>query len=248
MSERRKVKEMTAAVETAVKERPILMSGPMIKAILEGRKSMTRRVVKPMPFIDFPTGFRLQEQYKLDHHPKCSFVQAGMLCDCEAIYEPWKKERIAACPYGKVGERLWVRETWAIADIYDKDSGNEGQMPFELNRGTRGISIWYRAGGQKAYKSATRGRWRPSIFMPKAASRITLEITGVRVERVDQISAWDIECEGTPENPMNQPIYRNDHFQRRKDFKYLWNSINDKRGFGWDSNPFVWVVSFKKVK
>ena len=246
---------MTATeTETAVKERPIIMSGEMIRAILDGRKSMTRRVVKPMPFIDYPTGFRLQQEYKLDHHPKCSFVQAGMLCDCQAIYEPWKAERIEACPYGKPGGRLWLRETWAIADIYDKDSGNEGQMPFELGKTTRGISIWYKAGGEKAYKASVRGRWRSPIYMPRAASRITLEVTGVRVERVNQISEADCIAEGIsywqdnvgpcfgliPGKATNRTGYAA--------FARLWNTINQKRGYGWDQNPFVWCISFKVVQ
>jgi hypothetical protein len=223
---------MAAVAETVeVREKPIIFSGPMVKAILNGTKSQTRRVIKPQP--------RLAKDGNYDWLNKMGGWQGAVGPN------GGQNSMVSSSPY-KVGMRLWVRETWAIADIYDKDSGNQGQMPFELSYGTRGISIWYRAGGEKAYKFATRGRWRPSIFMPRAASRITLEITDVRVGQINRISLEDIEAEGTPEGLAQSQ--RNDGYARYLDFKVLWNSINEKRGFGWDKQPWVWVISFKRVK
>jgi hypothetical protein len=244
---------MTTSNETeagpAVKERPILFSGEMVRAIRNNLKTQTRRVVKPMPFIDYPTGFRLQQEYKLDHHPKCSFVQAGMLCDCQAIYEPWKTERIAACLY-KVGMRLWVRETFAYV------SPDENPRPVEE------CNIEYRADTNAKYPGGWEAepdnpealKWKPSIFMPRWASRITLEVTGVRVERLNSISEEDCIAEGIsywqdnigpcfgliPGKATNRTGYAA--------FGRLWNSINEKRGYGWDKNPFVWCISFKTVQ
>jgi hypothetical protein len=220
---------MTTAIK--VKERPIIFSGPMIRAILEGRKTQTRRVVKPMPFIDYPTGWRLQQEYKLEHHVKCSFVQANMLCDCRAIYEPWKIERIAACPYGKPGDRLWVRETWLVnafgKTIYCADWKEEGYE--------------YRGFG-----------WKPSIIMPRWASRITLEIVNVRVERLQEISEADCIAEGVYTNEqalekLGLPADTKLQGTCVDKYRIVWDSINKSRGFGWDTNPFVFVIEFRRV-
>jgi hypothetical protein len=245
---------VTQTVE--VRERPILFSGPMVKAILEGKKTQTRRVVK----LDKYSGWEVRP----NSEGICILDGRGA--------STWLE-----CPYGKPGDQLWVRETWAIADIYDKDSGNQGQMPFELNHGTRGISIWYRAGGEKAYKFATRGRWRPSIFMPRAASRITLEVTDIRVEQLQDITEEDAIAEGI------EPLYSKENIQTTvglesyrfgepvpwtnylwhgrpggtegyssadnavDSYRSLWDSINGKK-CPWSSNPWVWVVEFRRVE
>lgn len=221
---------MTVA-ELAVKERPILFKGDMVKAILEGRKTQTRRVVKPMPFIDYPTGFRLQQEYELEHYPKCSFVQAGMLCDCKAIYEPWKAERVAACPYGQPGERLWVRETFATRHPYDLEEEHLTYRADYLELGEKVLSAGW--------------GWKPSIFMPRCASRLTLEVTNVRVEQLQSISLDDIQAEGTPfGSDLSIP---NDGYASRQEFQTLWESINGKK-YPWSSNVWVWVVEFKRVE
>lgn len=203
-----------------MRERPILFSGEMVRAILAGRKTQTRRVIKPQPsnmdewsgmgeFIDGRYGF--QNAVGNDYF----------------------------CPLGKPGDRLWVRETWGMSVRRD-GAGGTGEF------------ITHKADDPDAiYCSAACGtnipiKWHPSIHMPRWASRITLEITDVRVERVQEISIDDIRSEGV----MQRFPKVNDQFTPgilRVQFMNLWNSMYSKRGYGWESNPWVWVVSFKVV-
>jgi hypothetical protein len=187
-------------VTTTVRERPILFSSPMVRAILEGRKTQTRRV-----------------------------IGNGT---AEDIYRRWADPEQSpqvvrlACRYGQPGDLLWVRETWATDD--DK-------------------TFWYRADGE-TYNAGLP--WRPSIHMPRAASRITLEIVSVRVERVQDISREDARAEGLTwvAPTWGIPGIANSwNGDPRESFKALWNDINAKRGHGWDSNPWVWVVEFKRL-
>jgi hypothetical protein len=181
-------------------KKPILFSAPMVRAILAGHKTQTRRVVK------------------------CAVIQKG--------------ERIITdlpCPYGDVGTRLWVRETWF--------AGGTGSL-----KDGRGIEVEYRADDTEGWQ----GIWRPAIFMPRWASRITLEITDVRVERLQDISEADALTEGLPLIEFFKPTEiaaftewecRHPHAHS---FSRLWDSINAPRGYGWDKNPWVWVISFKR--
>jgi hypothetical protein len=168
-----------------VKERPILFSGRMVQAILDGRKTMTRRVFKTAKLI--PT-----ESYG-------------------------KRALTRTCPYGQPGDRLWVRETHNTC----------GEKPF------------YRADGEMPLE----WKWSPSVFMPRWASRITLEITAVWVERLKDITIEDAQAEGI--TPLGT---EGDSRRWRAGFRELWDSLNAKRGYGWDANPWVWVISFKRVK
>jgi hypothetical protein len=197
------------------RERPILFSSEMVRAILDGRKTMTRRVIKMVPGI-------LEANYKGDILPLPSLVEA------------YKKAWLTACPYGQPGDRLWVRETWQ-------------HNPFG--------GIVYRA-GSGIVNCDGRG-WKPSIFMPRWASRITLEITAVRIERVQDITEEDAKKEGSrgyvggegpvPESVLAvEPGYWHTRFFR-DGFQFVWDSLNAKRGYGWDLNPFVWVLSFRKL-
>jgi len=195
-----------------MKERPILFSDAMVRAILDGRKTQTRRVVKPQPI------------GRID--PVFSYTPNGL----EIAFGP---ENLRAngcprwwrCPYGKPGDRLWVREAWRQ---------DHGESNFD-----------YLADGKPGSildEEFDRWKWRPSIHMPRSASRILLEITGVRVERVQDISRVDARAEGctaqtgrrskTPEGA----------------FRELWDSINADRNYGCDVNPWVWVVEFKRVQ
>lgn len=182
-----------------MKERPILFSGEMVRAILDGRKTQTRRVVK----------------------------QRG---DCSGSVEQ--------CPYGQPGERLWVRETWATEGT---DETSTLPLQFKADR-----SDWPKC-----------SKWRPSIHMPRWASRITLEIESVRVERLQKITEEDAKAEGTRDDALvhyyceegtdDDPI-GNHRCNWRYAFSRLWESINAKRGFGWDANPWVWVITFRRVE
>ena len=168
-----------------MKELPILFSGPMVRAIIAGRKTQTRRIIKPQPQ---PNGKRL-----------------------ERGVSPW------VC-----GDHLWVRETFSI--------------PF------KGALQWvYRADG-----AAPFGKWKPSIFMPRAFSRLTLEIISVRVERLQQISGADAVAEGINcEEPFKVPYCGEYVATAKLRYRHLWESIN---GAGsWAENPWVWVIGFKKL-
>lgn len=188
-----------------MKERPIIFSGPMVKAILEGRKTQTRRVVK----------------------------QPNRKDGAQLLPELLKEIGVgSACPFGEIGDHLWVRETWASAPTRNKTK------PSNLKKGEL---IEYRA----TYPNDSHFAWRPSIHMPRAFSRLTLEVIKVRVERVQDISRNDICAEiGALPDYEGQP-YRRDLTQLWID---LWDSINAKRGYGWSVNPWVWVIEFKRVQ
>lgn len=192
-----------------MKERPILFSAPMVRAILEGRKTMTRRVVNPQPDV----------------------VERGVcFFDGDGTSGPGSRDRIIYCPYGKPGDRLWVRETWS------KDP-NSAQILYRAGApGTPGSWV----------TSTPFDSWRPSIHMSRWASRILLEVTAVKVEQVQKISDEDILSEGIKIDPAYSDEY-GCHVRYRRAFREIWDSINSKRGYGWDSNPWVWVISFKRI-
>jgi hypothetical protein len=179
----------------AVKERPILFSGPMMRAILEGRKTQTRRAVNTKRYSCIDWGY----------------ASVGDRC-----------HSLAAHAYGKPGDRLWVRETFALvpATAYRCSTG----VQQTLNPGDPDTCAVYREGWERSKP----GSWRPSIFMPRWASRITLEITGVRVERLQQISDADALAEGCSLASV---------------YARLWESIHGPGS--WDANPWVWVVEFR---
>ena len=192
-----------------MKERPILFNTPMVRAVLEGRKSQTRRVIKPQP----------------------KWFYGGMPIKT-ADADP---NGVIRCPYGSVGTRLWVRETWAALHRYDHLS------PKDIPKNGEGFVH------HKATWSGPCGLiWRRSIHMPRWASRITIEVVDVRVERVQDISEDDAEAEGVDAISLDA-IPRQATWSRKKDFAQLWDFINMKRGCGWSVNPWVWVVDFKVV-
>ena len=206
-----------------MKERPIIMNTENVKAILDGKKAQARRVIKP------------QFKRLLSIYNDCSI-------ETESIFRSGR-QRIR-CPYGQVGDRLWVRETWAIKGCgsrvsLDKETWSEG---FPVERLQYIATDVAPIPPELADDSKTPYWWnkRPSIFMPRWASRITLEITEVRVERVQEARLGDRIAEGYPYNFCPDE----DVFQW---FKDLWDSLNAKRGYGWDTNPWVWVISFKRL-
>ena len=188
-----------------MREHPILFSTEMVKAILEGRKTMTRRIIKPQPVM-------VNGYYRWQ--PK-----AGYDINLEHLNINLTNK---LCPCGQVGDRLWVRETWA-------DGMN---VP---------VLIIYKA--DKAWTDV-KIKWRPSIFMPRWASRITLEITDIRVERVQEITEEDAKAEGTTPSIVGSD---REYLKYRAGFMTLWDKLNAKRGYSWESNCWVWVVSFKVV-
>ncbi|MDT3707447.1 MAG: hypothetical protein ROZ09_11515 [Thiobacillus sp.] len=207
-----------------MKEHPILFSAPMVRALLAGTKTQTRRVVKVQPADLWPDGVECSSAARGLFRVLPSDVQANIgarglmyAAGCQSVGP-------IACPYGQPGDRLWVRETWGPCDggACYRVSERDGVLP-------------------------DGGKWRPSIYMPRWASRITLEIVSVRVERLQDISEEDAKAEGCEPTSMGpngirldvrQPTYRNGYAQ-------LWNEINGPGS--WEANPWVWVIEFKRV-
>lgn len=204
-----------------MRERPILFSAPMVRAILSGSKSQTRRVVKPQP-------------------ERRNIEQIGNMLGFKKRQGdgfwlwPNARERILAeCPYGAPGDQLWVRETWQAID------GNELALRIMTEPHPSRGWIEYAATVPEGHEPPPR--WRPSIHMPRWASRITLEVTGVRVERLQDISEADALAEG-----VSAILDEMRRATPRCDFQALWQSINGPGS--WDANPWVWIVEFKRIK
>lgn len=196
----------------AMKERPILFSPPMVQALLDGRKTQTRRVIK--------------------------LNQAGRAVRAGRNWHPGDPNADKACPYGIPGDRLWVRETWAIGISTGNSWHSEDGRIKAISEPQR-YQRRYAANGTDGFF----GKWRPSIFMPRWASRITLEITEIRVQRLQEISEEDAEAEGCV---AKVSFSETRTVLAREGFSHLWESINGPDS--WDANPWVWCVSFKKVR
>jgi hypothetical protein len=207
-----------------MKERPILFSGPMVRVILDGRKTQTRRVVKHQPLMCLESS-----------RPRVF----GRTCQWRQIYDfdieferawrgggPVHDEEV--CPYGQTGDRLWVKETFATgygATHYRADYGEDCKT-------ISGCIV----------------PWKPSIFMPRKLSRLTLEITAVRVERLQDISEVDALAEGVEVLSHGFKNYLGADLQcgdARMSYMSLWESINGPGS--WAKNPWVWVVEFRGV-
>ena len=212
---------------STITDRPILFNGPMVRAILEGRKTVTRRPVKATK--THADGFMM-----LDHgkgwRPYNAF--GDFASDHEGMEYP------IACPYGKLGDRLWVRETCFINDY------REASVP-EQERAD--CDIHYRADGIPDFEGEEELiRWRPSIHMPRWASRILLEVTDVRVERLQDITEEQALAEGIKKHSDGgYHVEDGKHYSDSpvESFACLWSSV----GGNWDANPWVWVVEFKRI-
>lgn len=207
-----------------MKERPILFSERMVRAILDGRKTQTRRVLKPQPcrLPDFNVG-RLSIKIK-------GSIYGAFSPDCPRI----------ACPYGQPGDRLWVRETWAPADemLYNSRAEPARIIAYPADRYAYDYNAEYAP--DTTDWNFNKLRKKPSIHMPRWASRITLEITGVRVERLQDISEADAMAEGIERE-----------FAHGEDLgwkNHLWHGHFGKYGPGsWEANSWVWVIEFRRI-
>lgn len=208
-----------------MKEHPILFSTPMIVAILEGRKTQTRRIIK------LPAGFQEcneDNDWEFEGSPQWP----------HAIYK--KTGCLAALPAPcNLVDRLWVRETFCLqTNIFGQFF--DDRTPF------------YKADD---IKLPVGHKWKPSIFMPRWASRITLSITDIRAEFLQDISEEDAKAEGIDTLHKGYDFPWKDYQLKtlngcqtaRDSYRSLWNSLNEKRGYGWDKNPGVWVYEFRKV-
>lgn len=201
-----------------MKERPILFNSPMVRAILDGRKTVTRRPVKIQP------------------RSKADIGSYGL--GQPFIRNPDVTKPNPECPYGQPGDRLWVREAWARTKV--------AQAP------GLGEMVVYREGDNRTDYG---GPWKPSIHMFRRDSRILLEITDVRLERLQDISEEQAQDEGVEYNAALDPagtckwrVYGRDHAGTNSpidSFESLWSSINGAES--WNANPWVWCVEFKRV-
>jgi hypothetical protein len=212
-----------------MKERPILFGEPMVRALLDGSKTQTRRVVKPQPYVDPQGNFCWNGS---------NFGQDFNGPHIQAIASPLPSSRTGRvlCPYGKPGDRLWVREAWRVIDVADCFA------PREITAASR---IWYEA---DAPHQPGFGKYRPSMFIPRWASRITLEITEVRVERLQDISEADALAEGIVQLAEGFGLSDGRHFHAtdpRQSYLSLWESINGPSSV--EANPWVWVIKFRKL-
>lgn len=255
-----------AMAPAAVRANQLLFSGEMIRAILAGRKSQTRRVVQLRDLAHSEVDLtRLQPGYPDGPRP---------------VWDDGDDPNAFSTrnPFGAPGDRLWVRETWTAEVEYPVAPGDwRTHWWHEVPAGFRGPKntrrIYYAADGAEhevyCYESsepldlpstgkhlsredAAAIRWQPSIHMPRWASRILLEITDVRVERLQAVTEEDARAEGVVPEPYQwrplgskEPMRHNDH---RHEFRCLWDSLNARRGFGWNVNPWVWVLEFRRIQ
>lgn len=220
------------------RERPILFSSPMVRAILDGRKTQTRRIVKPGRSQDWFTSETMDAVRRWEHR-KDSWWSAQ-------VGEPHRIQHCGVdmdgghigcvrCPYGATGDRLYVKETWGYKSFED----------------AQGKAVTYRADTDGARQHTTM-RWRPCIHMPRWASRIDLEVTSVRAERVRDIGkdgrkAHDVLAEGITRDEIDhmQKFFHPDDSPAIA-YAVLWDSINGKGS--WAANPWVWAVTFKVIR
>lgn len=216
-------------------EHPILFSDEMVRAIVDGYKTQTRRVIR------FP-----KHAYQ---QPDVSWIKS-VHQDGRGNWVAWSTDAPDLvdftkraypngegfkCPYGRPRDLLWVRETWSQISFPDEDGA---------------VEIAYRADDWLDDEPGPdiEGGWRPSIHMPRWASRLTLEVINVRVERLQAISEEDVLAEGVKPTIPIRPEPFGSRSYNLESFVTVWDSINAKRGFSWKSNPWVWVVSFKVAR
>lgn len=222
-------------------ERGIIFNGPMVRAILEGRKTQTRRIVKAEHhYIGGRDG-------DLSDPSKWGFADMdGCWHVLDQSSPAWtgggrpNESYAITCPHGCPGDRLWVRERWSPyrRDGAASDDIRSAESSLTVDGGVRFRDGAYYPGLQEYAPGAFDGiKWRPSIHMPRWASRITLEVTGVRVERLQDISEVDALAEGIA--PLHGPL-------PCVAYAELWDQINGKRA-PWASNPWVWAVSFRRM-
>lgn len=213
-----------------MKERPILFNADMVRAILDGSKTQTRRMVKPQPAED-------ESIFKM------GLIVRGWITG-KADDNDYPRSHIS-CPFGESGDRLWVRETWRHTSVTLEESR---ALTEDI---TSGCAVDWRADYvERMIRDAGFSRadaelscefetWKPSIHMPRWASRILLEITNVRVERLQDISEADAKSEGAAWGACGAP----QEGSHKAGFAQLWESINGPGS--WEANPWVWVIEFK---
>lgn len=229
-------------------EHPILFKGEMVRAILEGRKTQTRRVIIPQPVWTERKENNLSAagwSWETKHCKLSSWPEIDL----------FSKELEQYCPYGKPGDFLWVRETWRTTGggswygIAYKATENEGDAMAYLGCKRDGCLTVPQEYAQEwehyTYGTRRSCNWRPSIHMPRWACRLQLRVKAVRVERVQDTSGDDAQKEGWPRDRELFPSINTKH-KAIQWFEFTWDAINAKRGYGWRTNPWVWVIEFER--
>lgn len=233
-----------------VKYHPIIFSTPMITAILNGSKVQTRRIIKPQPIPQSGSPFGFAMASNDFEWPENKSFQCGTVSCKKAGPDGWVKRNSK----WEIGDMLWVRETW----VRHNRSKFMHYLCFQSGQ------LWYkyRAEGKENYDIGEKIKWKPSIFMPREASRIILKITDIKVERLQDISEEDARKEGVMPTKYTSTVfksflgYKNYYPQDAEDkgvlktakesFKTLWHSINGEES--WNHNPWVWAISFSPIK
>ena len=200
--------------------KPILSDGRMVRAILDGTQTQTRRVM------------RLRNGRWMSRECQCMLDPSNSTERDVIVHE---------CPYGQPGAHLWLREPWRAIEL---ESGLD-VIEYRADGAIVPIENTQDAADRWMEQYREGDPWRPSIHMPKWAARIFLEITNVRVERVQDISDPDAQMEGCEPDPESMD---RDIIDFVPSFRRLWDSINAKRGYSWESNPHVWVLGFKQIE
>jgi hypothetical protein len=231
-------------------EKPILMSGEMVRAILAGRKTETRRVVTPQPQWVYPGNAQRGVVFSAINGRTFGVAGFGL------AQEQWC---VPACPYGVPGDTLWLRETHYRFGRWVRNGKTATGAQRWRFVAVGGTSCRFAVGdlqqmniGKRSDRGMGIDHWwkRPSIFMPRWASRWTLRVGAVRVERLQDITEAGAIAEGV----FPSRLYSDDMRATHKNSEYicayreLWDKINAKRGYGWDKNPWVWVIEFAKVE
>ncbi len=215
-----------------MKTRPILFGGKMVRAITDGRKTQTRRVIRPQP----------EQMYWAGRDRYLWRPKRGMFVDA------WAEKQLAQkmaehCPHGAPGDRLWLKETWCpLGDIEaHARAGEPVDIAYKADWDADGVD-------REEARDAGVDRWRPSRFMPRWASRITLEVVSRRAERVQDISNADVIAEGIGRWTFAVGAWADDPPDPRWKFIELWDSLNAKASNSFESNPWIWVVEFRRVE
>ena len=237
-----------------MKERGMIFNAEMVRAILDGRKTQTRRIIKVQPESNQFGLLRILDSTKRNDIGKYHWAESNAT-------GTHARSKLFSCPFGEVGDRIWVRETWAdvnhegcpavtyradgeVRDLHE-DDGDEQDPNLE--------KYWF-ANWYPDLISGTEGKWTPSIHMPRWASRITLEITGVGVQRLQSISPNDASREGLIKLPatgryclsQGDQYFGGASHDAREVFSWLWESIYGAES--WQANPWVWVIEFKRIE
>lgn len=254
-----------------MRERPILFSAPMVRAILDGRKAQTRRIVQIPSIIaaDINDADTASERNGLTTIAWLDQHEGGPGFYGWLSEYPEEGSISLRCPYGVPGDRLWVRETSRAHELTDAEARDDtfGIMeresmetpPFGLDGVLYAADNHFRPientlsasdlwAAMHCYRGK-RGATVPGTHMPRWASRIILEVVGVRVERLQDLRGrcLDFEAEGITIAPSDPFPHANRASKLESAFRKLWDSLNAKRGYGWDANPWVWRIEFKRI-